>query len=252
LATDTSPPPRPEATTGRPRIPAASQFWRQYYSLNRAFLLAPYVGFIPYLLVTRLHLGIEWFGVLLGLYTISGFAAARLSSRLVGRIPPRRLAAVPAALTVCGLGLLSLADLAAALPAIVTLGLAGGLIRPTAMANLEPFLQELAAERRRDLTGRMEQQQAVWSAAILLVGGWLLTEVSTTWLFGGLAATNLLIQVFVLTGSRGAATSPDGGSAASSQDGLTARTRPQRTAGPLAGEVDTRRGNESDADMDDG
>jgi hypothetical protein len=185
-----------------PPVPAAARFWQWYYSLNRAFLLAPYVGFIPFLLMDRLHLGLSWFGAVLGLYTLSGFAAARLAPRLMRGREARRLAFVPAVLTAGGLALLAGPGLGCALPGIVALGLAGGFIRPTAMANLEPHLQLLDPAGRRALTGRMEQQQAVWSAVLLVSGGLLVQAVSLPVLFLGLAVLNLLVQGVVLTGSR--------------------------------------------------
>ncbi|MFC1431089.1 MFS transporter [Streptacidiphilus sp. N1-3] len=201
-AAATAVPDKPVAATSAP-VPSAARFWQWYYALNRAFLLAPYVGFIPYLLVSRLHLGLSWFGAVLGLYTLSGFAAARLSPRLMKRISdPRRLAFVPAVLTAGGLALLAGPNLGFALVAIIALGLAGGFIRPTAMANLEPHLQALDPAGRRAMTGRMEQHQAIWSAVLLVAGGLLLPVVSLPQLFLALAGVNLLVQGVVLAGSR--------------------------------------------------
>jgi len=187
------------------RASRESRFWQLYYAMNRAFLLAPYVGFIPLLLFEELRLGVAWFGLVLGIYTLSGFAAARACPVLLTRFSPQRLALVPATLTATGLALLANpVNLPLALVAIAALGLGGGLIRPTAMSNMEPFLRPLDPLARRQLTTRMEQIQAVLSAVIVITGGILLLSLSVTQLFAVLAVTNLLLQllVFVTTSRR--------------------------------------------------
>lgn len=185
------------------RASRESRFWQLYYAMNRAFLLAPYVGFIPLLLFAELRLGVAWFGLVLGLYTLSGFAAARSCPALLARFAPGRLALLPAVLTAAGLALLAISTtVTLALVAIVALGLGGGLIRPTAMSNMEPFLRPLSSPARRQLTTRMERIQAVLTAVILISGGLLLLWLSVNQLFAVLAVTNLALQVTVLATTR--------------------------------------------------
>lgn len=108
-----------------------------------------------------------------------------------------------------GLALLGAAHLlTVALIGIIALGLGGGLIRPGAMSNLEPHMRDLDPASRRRLTTRMEQLQAVLSAAILIIGGVLLRDVSVASLMLGLAAINLLAQFLALTLARVARPGP--------------------------------------------
>jgi MFS family permease len=199
----------PDAETERAALAVAAKgslFWQLYYSVNRAFLLAPYVGLIPYLLYTGLHLGLAWFGAVLGLYTLSGFAAARSCPKLLARYDAKTLAILPVVLTTGGLLLLAAStNIVFALLAIVALGLGGGTIRPTAMSNLEPFLRGLSGASRRTLTTRMEQTQAVLSGLILVVSAVVLSnDASVYTLFLALAGANLVIGVVVLTATRAA------------------------------------------------
>ncbi len=181
------------------RVSRETRSWQLYYAMNRAFLLAPYVGFIPLLLFEELRLGVAWFGLVLGVYTLSGFAAARSCPALLTRFAPGRLALLPAVLTTAGLALLAIStSVTLALVAIVALGLGGGLIRPTAMSNMEPFMRPLSPPARRQLTTRMERIQAVLSALILVGGGLLLLSLSVNQLFAALAMANLALQIIVL------------------------------------------------------
>jgi hypothetical protein len=155
----------------RPGLTSAQRWWAVYYVAGRVATLAPFVGFLPYMLVVRLHVKLAFFGVVLGLFTLSAFVSARYLHGLLRRFPARSLTGAGILGTAAAIVLFSFAQtsLPAVLVGITMLGLASGGVRPVALSGLDTAGLDPAGQG--PLVGRLEQATGVGNAVIMAVGG---------------------------------------------------------------------------------
>ncbi|PPF55892.1 hypothetical protein C5D04_16095 [Rathayibacter sp. AY1D2] len=170
-------------------LPAAVRFWSLYYSVNRAVLLAAYTFVIPLLLFQELRLTLPAFGLVLGLYTLAGLAAARLSPLIAGTPLVFRLTALT---QVLGLALTTLGVLGAAIAGLALLGIAGGFVRPATMIALAPAMNGLEDGARVAVMRGLERNQGILQA-VLLVGAGILVPLT-----GGTAPTLIVLVVLAV------------------------------------------------------
>lgn len=168
---------RDASAGGRPnlrenRLPGSGAFWAFYYSFNRGLLLSAYTFLIPLLLATRIGVPLPWFGLILGLYTLLGLLAARLSSKLAGS--PVLLYVTVGSL-VSGFALMVPGSLGLAVGGIALLGIAGGFVRPAALTALSPLVSGLAVWKQQTVMRRLERDQALMQAVLLVsTGTWVI------------------------------------------------------------------------------
>lgn len=166
----------PSPATGEADRRGGRGIWVAYYVVSRALAMALFVGFLPYLFFVQLRLPVAWFGVVLGLYSVTAFFSARYVSR-AGQVIGNLTAAVLSALLILvAVVLFAQGGRAAALVGIAVLGLGAGGIRPLGLAGLR--LAELAPQARARLLLRQEQLFGVVNAAALVLGGVILANVS--------------------------------------------------------------------------
>ncbi|PPI21472.1 hypothetical protein C5D34_01000 [Rathayibacter sp. AY1B1] len=170
-------------------LPAAVRFWSLYYSVNRAVLLAAYTFVIPLLLFQELRLTLPAFGLVLGLYTLAGLAAARLSPLIAGTPLVFRLTALT---QVLGLALTTLGMLGAAIAGLALLGIAGGFVRPATMIALAPAMNGLEDGARVAVMRRLERNQGILQAVLLIGAGILVPHT------GGTAPTLVVLVVLAV------------------------------------------------------
>jgi hypothetical protein len=170
-------------------LPAAVRFWSLYYSVNRAVLLAAYTFVIPLLLFQELRLTLPAFGLVLGLYTLAGLAAARLSPLIAGTPLVFRLTALT---QVLGLALTTLGVLGAAIAGLALLGIAGGFVRPATMIALAPAMNGLEDGARVAVMRRLERNQGILQAVLLIGAGILVPHT------GGTAPTLVVLVVLAV------------------------------------------------------
>jgi len=152
-------------------VSSRARFWASYYSVNRAILLSTYTYLLPVLLFFKVHLRVEMFGAVLGLYTIFGLLAARLSLKLTQRGESRYAFFATGAATVVGLALLIPGQGWLAGVSIALLGLAGGLVRPATMMFLGPAMGDITASGRQRVMRSLERTQGRIQAALLVLTG---------------------------------------------------------------------------------
>ncbi|WP_406454326.1 MFS transporter [Streptomyces sp. NBC_01622] len=160
-----------------PRYSAALR-WSAYYTVVRAFVLALFIGFLPYLLYLRLHVSLPLFGVVLGSYTLSGYFTARNGRRAVDRFGARATAAACAALA--GAGLLILLwqpNTPGAAVATLALGAGVGAVRPVAVGAIGELLADRPAAERAAALRANEARFAVVNTLLILLAGLLLDRV---------------------------------------------------------------------------
>ena len=209
-----SAPVRPGATgTAAPgRDPHAGTVarWGAYYTVVRGFVLALFIGFLPYLLYVRLHASLPVFGLILGSYTLSGYFSARYGKLLVERFGARGVALLAVALT--GLGLLVLVwqeNIAGAAIATVALGAGVGGVRPMVVGAVNEALSDRPATERAAALRRNEARFAAFNTVLILLAGLALDRVSFPHLLAGLAVGYLVVAGAVLAAlPRPAATDP--------------------------------------------
>jgi predicted MFS family arabinose efflux permease len=171
-----------------PQLPPADRFWLRYYAISRAFVLAPYVGFLPYLFFVSLRVHVAWFGVILGIYGLTSFLVARSSRALAARAGARRLGWASMLACAGGLAVTGIAPaLWAALIGVFLLGLGGGVIRPVTMSNLDAAMSGWSPAQRTSLLSAQEARYGVCNTAILLLGAVVLDQLGVHPLLWGLA-----------------------------------------------------------------
>lgn len=162
------------AGTVRLSLNGTQKYWMSYYMLVRAFALASFVGFLPYLFFLILKIDMYFFGLVLSLFNLAAYISARYAVRVMAVVGARTMT-----LSVVFLALVTLVLFAtlsehtwAGLVAISALGLATGGIRPVTMSNLNRL--PMASAERTAMLSMMERGYGILNAVILLVGGWVL------------------------------------------------------------------------------
>ncbi|MCX7571649.1 MFS transporter [Tumebacillus sp. DT12] len=168
------------ASTGASALPKQSftstqKFWMSYYSLSRAFALAPFVGFLPFFFFTTLQVSLYWFGVVLSLFSVAAFISARYMVRWSERYGSRTMTMTAMGLLFVSMLLFGFFDqLWAGLIAITLMGLSSGGVRPLTISNLNRT--EMTPSQRTALLSSMERQYGVWNASLLLAGGYVIYQ----------------------------------------------------------------------------
>lgn len=168
------------ATRSRARpvgLPATIRFWSLYYSVNRALLLAAYTFLIPLLLFSELRLSLPAFGAVLGLYTLAGLLAARLSPLVAGK---PLVFWLTASAQIVGLALMTFGVLGAAIAGLALLGIAGGFVRPATMITLAPAMDALDDRARVAVMRGLERHQGILQAVLLVGAGIVVAATGTT------------------------------------------------------------------------
>lgn len=166
----------PSPATGAPGGRSGRGIWVAYYVVSRALAMALFVGFLPYLFFVQQQLPVAWFGVVLGLYSVTAFVSARYVSRAGQAIGNLTAAVLSALLILVAVLLFAQGSRAAGLVGIAVLGLGAGGIRPLGLAGLR--LAELAPDARSRLLLRQEQLFGVVNAAALVLGGVILANLT--------------------------------------------------------------------------
>jgi hypothetical protein len=162
-----------------------------FYALERGVLLGMFVGLMPYYFFTVLKLGVGWFGVVLGCFTLAGFLSARYANQIAQLLPGRSFIVCAAIVSAVGIALFAVFDnLAASLACLVVLGAATGIIRPITLKNL--FAANLRPPTVRTILTRMEQAFGAMNALVVVIGPILLESVRFRWVAAGMAAVLVL------------------------------------------------------------
>ncbi|AWT44531.1 MULTISPECIES: hypothetical protein [Streptomyces] len=157
---------------------AAVLRWSAYYTVVRAFVLALFIGFLPYLLYLRLHVSLPVFGLVLGSYTLSGYFTARYGRAAVDRFGARATATASASLA--GAGLLILLwqpNTAGAAVATLALGAGVGAVRPVAVGAIGELLADRPAAEKAAALRANEARFAAVNTLLILLAGLLLDRV---------------------------------------------------------------------------
>lgn len=182
------------------------RFWVRFYALSRAFTLAPFIGFIPFFFV-KLQVAPYMLGIVLSVFSLAAFAAARCSDTMIRRYGE----SVHMALTVTSmvgatlifgrgdwLASHGIDYFVAGLAGIALLGLGSGGVRPTTMSHLE--LRGMTPQQRTRLFARMERDFGLLNAAILVGGGYVIVFNGFQSMMSGLALTYLAVVGALLLG----------------------------------------------------
>ncbi|EWY36603.1 hypothetical protein N825_09790 [Skermanella stibiiresistens SB22] len=186
----------------RLRLDRDQSFWMNFYSLSRAFTMAPFVGFLPFFFIM---LGVDpfLFGAVLSLFTFAGFIAALYCNAFLRRFGLNALMGVTIG---CMLGSMTLFGFSAwfarwgvdyflvGLVAIALLGFGSGGVRPVTMGNIR--MGALKPEDRIRLLSTMERNFGVCNAVLLAAGAFVLVEYG----FGPLMVTLGACYVILIGG----------------------------------------------------
>lgn len=142
-----------------------------FYALIRGIILTMFVWIVPVALFVTLHVPLAYFGLILGLYTLTGFIVARYSKQISQRVGETRLLLVGVPLCmVVGIVLLmlDLPILYVVIPVIV--GVAASFIRPlsyAAIARRDPDHRAQAVSAAETLLGVVNAALVLISAVIM-------------------------------------------------------------------------------------
>ena len=136
------------------------------YAVNRAILLTVFVWALPLMLFTDTGISLGFFGLILGLYSVTGFVLGKQTGVIVKRVGERRLlgVVVPAAL-VAGLALMAIGVDAVFVLVPVLIGAAAAIVRPVSFAAIA----RRAPEHRADITSFAERSFGLLNAALVIV-----------------------------------------------------------------------------------
>ncbi|MCO7255715.1 MFS transporter [Dickeya oryzae] len=175
-------------------------FWMLFYSISRAFTLAPFIGFIPFYFI-MVNVDPLLFGAVLSCFTLSSWGAIRIAGPFIARFGVTVLLATTSLFMTAALGLFASNEWLSAkgvdyfisgLLALVLLGFGSGTIRPVTLANLD-LTANTSTERMR-IFSRMERDFGLANAFLLAVGAWLLVNRG----FTTLMLIFCLIYIFVV------------------------------------------------------
>ncbi|MFH8936487.1 MFS transporter [Streptomyces griseosporeus] len=175
---------------------AAVLRWSAYYTVVRAFVLALFIGFLPYLLYLRLHVSLPVFGLVLGSYTLSGYFTARYGRAAVDRFGARATATASASLA--GAGLLILLwqpNTAGAAVATLALGAGVGAVRPVGVGAIGELLADRPAAEKAAALRANEARFAAVNTLLILLAGLLLDRVGFPQLLLGVVVGYLALAV---------------------------------------------------------
>ncbi len=180
---------KPQVQEGKLVLDRTQAIWVGFYSITRAFALAPFIGLLP------LHFAMQrvdpyLFGVVLGLFTLGGFLVS-----LYGGPTLARLGLKGTLVSFCGivvsLGIFSASDPLASmgipyfissLVGITMLGIAAGAIRPSTMSCLD--ISQLSAGHKMSVFAMMERVFGYLCASLLIIFGFLVENFSIAATFG--------------------------------------------------------------------
>ncbi|HDR9357545.1 TPA: MFS transporter [Burkholderia vietnamiensis] len=170
------------APTEAPVLDPTQRFWMGFYSLSRAFTLAPFVGFLPFYFI-MVDVDPLLFGAVLGLFTLSAFVTSLAVNGFIARFGVKALMIATLACMFSSMLVLGCSDMLAyhgidyfvsGLIGISLLGLGSGGVRPATMANLD--LSALDPLARVALFARMERNFGVANGILLAIGAYLLAD----------------------------------------------------------------------------
>lgn len=177
--------------------------WIGFYSITRAFALAPFIGLLP------LHFSLQQvdpylFGVVLGIFTLGGFLVALYGAPVLAKWGLKGTL-VSLLGIILSLGIFALSDLlesvgisffSSSLVGISLLGIAAGAIRPSVMSCLD--VSKLSPFQRISVFSMMERNFGYLCASLLVVFGFLVENYSITMTF--MIAVIMLIAILALGG----------------------------------------------------
>ncbi len=190
---------RARCRAGAHRVAATSEqrWWSRYYVAVRATTLAGFVGFLPYLFFEVLEVDLAYFGVVLGIFGVAAFVAARYAMVVACRIGRKRVAIASLVVSVAAVALFGAVEhLGVALVATALLGFSSGGVRPIALSGLRRD-EESAEDRTRRIV-QMERAYGLANATILVAGGLLLVRTDFRTLMLALAAAYAAAVVVLL------------------------------------------------------
>lgn len=158
------------------------RFWMLYYSISRAFTLAPFIGFIPFYFI-MVNVDPVLFGAVLSCFTLSSWVASKLGNSIIDRFGLNSMLIGTCVLMIGALLAFSLTGwlsqhgidyFYSGLFALVLLGAGSGAIRPVTMANLD--LSDNTPKQRAIIFSRMERDFGLVNGFLLFSGSWWLIE----------------------------------------------------------------------------
>lgn len=174
-------------------------FWMRFYSLSRTFTLGPFIGFLTFYFI-MIQVDTYLFGVVLGLFTLSGFVSAFYSGKFLKHFSMRALIICMISCMFGSMLLFGMSDTLSdigidyfpvGLLALTLIGLGSGGVRPIAMGNID--MSKLSQQQRTMVLSAMERNFGIYNGILLLVGGVLLIQ------FGFQSLMLILAVVYLLT-----------------------------------------------------
>ena len=149
-------------------------FWMNYYALSRAFMLAPFVGFLPFFFL-NLQVDFYLFGIVLGLFSVAAFLSALYSISILEKLGILGTILLTSTCMLVSITIFGFSDrFGDSLIAITLLGFGSGCVRPLTMRNLD--FTNMIAQQRVQLLSLMERRFSIINAVLLILGGFIIVE----------------------------------------------------------------------------
>lgn len=158
------------------------RFWMIFYSLSRAFTLAPFIGFIPYYFI-MVNVDPMLFGAVLSGFTLSAWFAAKVGNVVISGYGVKMLLFITGVFMMGAFWSIGASNMFSnygidyfysGVIALILLGFGSGSIRPVTMAYLD--LSSNTPDQRARIFFLMERDFGLINGGLLLFGGILLVN----------------------------------------------------------------------------
>lgn len=178
------------------QIPVENLFWKNYYALSRAFSQAIFVGFLPYLFFITIKVNFYYFGLILSLFTLTGFFSARFIIRISKKVDKKKLAIGTLTISLLSIMLFSFSKgYLISIIAISLLGFSSGGVRPLSFSNLDT--SKMNNNQRNLFFSSIEKLYGFWNVSLLIGGGLLFYVVDFQKIMLFFVAVYLIISIFI-------------------------------------------------------
>ena len=144
-----------------------------YYFLTRGVILSMFVGIFPYFFLIKLHISIILFGVIISIFTLSGFYSSRYLAKYLKKYSFDFLTACSLFLALIGVSFLLSNSVYLGFSTAFIFGVLSGCVRPITVSKIDN--KKYSVEKTLK---KAELNYGIFSAALLAVAGILIEYIS--------------------------------------------------------------------------
>lgn len=171
--------------------------WVSYYVLTRGFMLAAFVGLLPFLLYRVVRVSVVGLALCLGAFSLAAFVTARYIRWVLDRLGPRRFALLTVIVLVGAFSVFAASrTLWSIVAAMALMGCASGGVRPATLSRLTAVAKEVREGPIPPwLVPNMERSFGLCNAIVILGGGLIIARASFAAAMVAVIGTYLILNL---------------------------------------------------------